>query len=113
MLEAYQAFTDFNGMMDLTEDMIRTVAHKVLGTGKVERDGVEIDLDKPFTRISMVGGCPEVRRRGLHPGGDLGAVPAPWPRSTTSSMRSATRRATSSTCSLRRTARTSWCSPPS
>ena len=51
---AYQAFTDFNGMMDLTEDMIRTVAHKVLGTGKVERDGVEIDLDKPFTRISMV-----------------------------------------------------------
>ena len=54
MLEAYQAFTDFNGMMDLTEDMIRTVAHKVLGTGKVERDGVEIDLDKPFTRISMV-----------------------------------------------------------
>ena len=33
-------------MMDLTEDMIRTVAHKVLGTGKVERDGVEIDLDQ-------------------------------------------------------------------
>lgn len=54
MLEAYQAFTDFNGMMDLTEDMIRTVAHKVLGTGKVERDGVEIDLDQPFQRISMV-----------------------------------------------------------
>ncbi len=54
MLEAYQAFTDFNDMMDLTEDMIRTVAHKVLGTGKVERDGVEIDLDQPFTRISMV-----------------------------------------------------------
>lgn len=54
MLELYQAFTDFEGMMDLTEDMIRTVAHKVLGTGKVERDGVEIDLDKPFGRISMV-----------------------------------------------------------
>ena len=54
MLEAYQAFTDFKGMMDLTEDMIRTVAHKVLGTGKVERDGLEIDLDKPFARISMV-----------------------------------------------------------
>ena len=54
MLEAYQAFTDFNGMMDLTEDMIRTVAHKVLGTGKVERDGVVIDLDQPFARISMV-----------------------------------------------------------
>ncbi len=54
MLELYQAYTDFNGMMDITEDLIRTVAHKVLGTGKVERDGVEIDLDKPFTRISMV-----------------------------------------------------------
>ena len=54
MLELYQAFTDFEGMMDLTEDMVRTVAHKVLGTGKVERDGVEIDLDKPFARISMV-----------------------------------------------------------
>lgn len=54
MLELYQAFTDFEGMMNLTEDMIRTVAHKVLGTGKVERDGVEIDLDKPFGRISMV-----------------------------------------------------------
>lgn len=54
MLELYQAFTDFEDMMDLTEDMVRTVAHKVLGTGKVERDGVEIDLDKPFARISMV-----------------------------------------------------------
>ena len=54
MLEAYQAFTDFKGMMDLTEDMIRTVARKVLGTGKVERDGVEIDLDQPFARMSMV-----------------------------------------------------------
>ena len=53
-LELYQAFTDFEGMMNLTEDMVRTVAHKVLGTGKVERDGVEIDLDKPFARISMV-----------------------------------------------------------
>jgi len=54
MLELYQAYTDVHGMMDITEDLIRTVAHKVLGTGKVERDGVEIDLDKPFTRISMV-----------------------------------------------------------
>ena len=54
MLELYQAYTDINGMMDITEDMIRTVAHQVLGTGKVENDGVEIDLDKPFARISMV-----------------------------------------------------------
>lgn len=54
MLEFYQAYTDINGMMDITEDMIRTVAHHVNGTGKVEHDGVEIDLDKPFGRISMV-----------------------------------------------------------
>ena len=54
MLELYQAYTDFEGMMNITEDMIRTVAHKVLGTGKVERSGVEIDLDKPFARISML-----------------------------------------------------------
>ncbi len=54
MLELYQAYTDIHGMMDITEDMIRTVAHKVLGTSKVERDGVEIDLDQPFARISML-----------------------------------------------------------
>lgn len=54
MLECYQAYTDFNGMMDITEDMIRTVAHKVLGGGKVEQDGVEIDLDQPFARITML-----------------------------------------------------------
>lgn len=54
MLELYQAYTDIHGMMDITEDMIRFVAHKVLGTGKVERDGVEIDLDKPFARITML-----------------------------------------------------------
>ncbi|WP_305117213.1 lysine--tRNA ligase, partial [Acutalibacter muris] len=53
MLEFYQAYTDINGMMDQTEGLIRFVAHKVLGTGRVERDGVEIDLDKPFARISM------------------------------------------------------------
>ena len=54
MMELYQAYTDINGMMDLTENLIRTVAHKVLGTGKVERNGVEIDLDKPFARMTMV-----------------------------------------------------------
>lgn len=54
MLELYQAYTDFEGMMNITEDLVRTVAHKVLGTGKVERNGIEIDLDKPFARISML-----------------------------------------------------------
>ncbi len=41
-------------MMDQTENLIRFVAHKVLGTGKVEQDGVEIDLDQPFARVSML-----------------------------------------------------------
>ena len=54
MLELYQAYTNLEGMMNLTEEMTRTVAHKVLGTGQVERDGVVIDLDKPFARISML-----------------------------------------------------------
>ncbi len=54
MLELYQAYTDIYGMMDVTEDMIRTVAHKVLGTGTVEQNGVVIDLDQPFARITML-----------------------------------------------------------
>lgn len=54
LLELYEAYTDYEHIMDLTEDLIRTVAHKVLGTGKIMYDGIEIDLDKPFERISMV-----------------------------------------------------------
>lgn len=53
MLELYQAYTDFHGMMDITEDLIRTVAKRVLGTAQIVYNGVEIDLDQPFTRISM------------------------------------------------------------
>ncbi len=53
LLELYQAYTDFEGIMDLTEELIRYVAHAVLGTGKITYGDVEIDLDQPFTRISM------------------------------------------------------------
>ena len=53
LLELYQAYTDYNGMMDLTEELIRTVAKKVLGTAQISYGGTAIDLEKPFERLSM------------------------------------------------------------
>lgn len=53
LLELYEAYTDYNGIMDLTEDLVRHCAHAVLGTGVVQYGDVEIDLDKPFERLSM------------------------------------------------------------
>ena len=54
LMELYQAYTDYYGMMELVETMFREVAKKVLGTAKIMYDGVEIDLEKPFERITMV-----------------------------------------------------------
>ena len=55
LLELYQAYTDYNGMMDITEGMIRHVCNVVNGTGKIMFGDIEIDLDKPFKRVTMSG----------------------------------------------------------
>ena len=54
LMELYQAYTDYNGMMDLTENLYRHVAKAVLGTTKIRYNGIEMDLGKPFERITMV-----------------------------------------------------------
>ena len=54
LMELYQAYTDYHGMMDLTENMYRYVAQEVLGTTKIVYNGIEMDLGKPFARITMV-----------------------------------------------------------
>ena len=54
LMELYQAYTDYNGMMDLTENLYRHVAKEVLGTTTIVYNGVEMDLGKPFERITMV-----------------------------------------------------------
>ncbi len=54
LMELYQAYTDYNGMMDLTENLYRHVAQEVLGTTKITYNGIEMDLGKPFERITML-----------------------------------------------------------
>lgn len=54
LMELYQAYTDYHGMMDLTENLYRHVANEVLGTTKIVYNGIEMDLGKPFERITML-----------------------------------------------------------
>lgn len=54
LMELYQAYTDYHGMMDLTENLYRFVAQEVLGTTKIIYNGIEMDLGKPFERITML-----------------------------------------------------------
>ena len=54
LMELYQAYTDYHGMMDLTENLYRHVAQEVLGTTTIVYNGVEMDLGRPFERITMV-----------------------------------------------------------
>lgn len=54
LMELYQAYTDYNGMMDLTENLYRHLAQEVVGSTKIVYNGIEMDLGKPFERITMV-----------------------------------------------------------
>ena len=54
LMELYQAYTDYHGMMDLTENLYRYVAEEVLGTTKITYNGIQMDLGKPFERITML-----------------------------------------------------------
>lgn len=54
LMELYQAYTDYHGMMDLTENLYRHVAKEVLGTTQIVYNGIEMDLAKPFERITML-----------------------------------------------------------
>ena len=54
LMELYQAYTDYHGMMDLTENLYRYVAKEVLGTTTIVYNGIEMDLGKPFARMTMV-----------------------------------------------------------
>ena len=53
LMELYQAYTDYEGMMELTESMFRYLAEKVCGSAKISYNGIEIDLSKPFARLTM------------------------------------------------------------
>ena len=54
LMELYQAYTDYNGMMDLTENLYRHLAETVCGSAKIVYNGIEMDLSKPFERLTMV-----------------------------------------------------------
>ena len=68
LMELYQAYTDYEGMMELTESMFRYLAEKVCGSTKISYNGVEIDLGKPFATNDNDRRNQEIRRRRLRPG---------------------------------------------
>ena len=59
-IELYSAYEDYHDMMDITEDMFRTVAQKVLGTAKINYQGTDLDLESPWKRITMIDAIKEV-----------------------------------------------------
>ena len=104
LMELYQAYTDYEGMMELTESMFRYLAEKVCGSTKISYNGVEIDLGKPFARLTMNDAIKK------YTGIDFDQVPddAAAKNLQTSIIlhtKSVTRRGISSTSSSRNTAR--------
>lgn len=59
LMELYQAYTDYNGMMDLTEEMFRYLAEKVCGSAVISYNGIELDFSKPFKRVTMLDAVKE------------------------------------------------------
>ncbi len=110
LMELYQAYTDYNGMMDLTERLYRHVAQAVLGTQKIVYNGVEMDLSKPFERITMLDLLRNIQALILTKY-TLSKKRENLPTSTRLSMNSATERAIFSTCSLKSTLRNTLFSP--
>mgnify|MGYP000694799593 FL=1 len=65
LMELYQAYTDYNGMMDLTENLYRHLAETVCGSAKIVYNGIEMDLSKPFERLTMVDAVKKICRSRL------------------------------------------------
>ena len=107
MLEFYQAYSNYEDVMNLTEEMLRYVAQKVLGTTTVVYGDQEIDLGKPFARISMVEAVKKYTGVDFDAIQTLEEARAAAKKNTTSSTRNVTSRATSSTCSSTSLLRTS------
>ncbi len=106
LMELYQAYTDYEGMMELTESMFRYLAEKVCGSTKISYNGIEIDFGKPFERLTMNDAIKKYTGIDF----DQVADDAEAKKLLTSIMshtRSVTRRVISSTCSSRSSARRS------
>ena len=100
-MELYQAYTDYNGMMDLTENLYRHVAQEVLGTTTITYNGIEMDLGKPFERITMLDAVKKYSGVDFNEIHSMKKRQRQLLRKRVLSLKNATRRATSSTFSLK------------
>ena len=106
LMELYQAYTDYEGMMELTESMFRYLAEKVCGSTKFTYNGIEIDFGKPFERLTMNDAIKKYEALTLMPLRPMRKL-RDWQMSATLNMRSVIRRGISLTCSSRSTVRKS------